>query len=68
MTNRNGFADAGWRKSSYSASSGECIEIATTTAMFAIRDSKNTSGPLLTLTSEHGLSFLTALKSGRFNR
>ncbi|MFB6640719.1 DUF397 domain-containing protein [Streptomyces chartreusis] len=37
-----------WRKSSYSGDEGgNCVEIAETTASVAIRDSKNTAGPML---------------------
>ncbi|MGW4868232.1 DUF397 domain-containing protein [Streptomyces chartreusis] len=37
-----------WRKSSYSGDQGgNCVEIAEATASVAIRDSKNTAGPIL---------------------
>ncbi|MFG2740895.1 DUF397 domain-containing protein [Streptomyces chartreusis] len=37
-----------WRKSSYSGDQGgNCVEIAESTASVAIRDSKNTAGPIL---------------------
>ncbi|WP_078603251.1 DUF397 domain-containing protein [Streptomyces sp. NRRL S-455] len=39
-----------WRKSSYSSDQGgQCIEVANTPATVAIRDSKNPTGPMLTL-------------------
>lgn len=40
----------GWRKSSHSHSSGECIEVAAFGAgRFGVRDSKNPGGPMLVL-------------------
>lgn len=54
-----------WRKSSRSASSGDCVELAHTEAVFGVRDSKNTDGPLLTLTARQGLAFLAAVRSDR---
>ncbi|MCL6733195.1 DUF397 domain-containing protein [Streptomyces neyagawaensis] len=39
-----------WRKSSYSSSGdGDCVEIATTPHTIHVRDSKNPTGPTLTL-------------------
>lgn len=41
----------GWRKSSHSNSSGECVEIAALPSGFVgVRDSKAPEGPVLTLT------------------
>jgi hypothetical protein len=54
-----------WRKSSYSATSGDCVELTHATDLFGIRDSKNTDGPELRLAGRHGLAFLGAIKSGR---
>jgi hypothetical protein len=54
-----------WRKSSYSASSGECVELAHAQAEFGIRDSKNAEGPVLRLAGERGLAFLDAIKNSR---
>jgi hypothetical protein len=56
-----------WRKSSYSASSGACVELTHTTTEFGIRDSKNTAGPVLRLSGEHGLMFLDAIKNSRLS-
>ncbi|WP_280868193.1 DUF397 domain-containing protein [Streptomyces sp. SAI-127] len=39
-----------WFKSSYSGdSSGDCVEVATAPTTVHVRDSKNTTGPQLTL-------------------
>ncbi|GGP70609.1 DUF397 domain-containing protein [Saccharothrix coeruleofusca] len=36
-----------WRKSSYSSSQANCVEIAHTPTGIAVRDSKNPDGPVL---------------------
>lgn len=42
-----------WRKSSFSGGEGggndNCVEVALTTSETAVRDSKNTAGPILVL-------------------
>ncbi|MEU8851106.1 DUF397 domain-containing protein [Streptomyces sp. NPDC048564] len=38
-----------WQKSSYSAEGSNCVEIAATPTTIHIRDSKNPTGPHLTL-------------------
>jgi hypothetical protein len=57
-----------WRKSSRSASSGDCVELARTEAVFGVRDSKNADGPVLTLTAGQGLAFLDAVMRGQLDR
>jgi hypothetical protein len=42
-----------WFKSSYSSGEGgQCVEVATTPATVHVRDSKNVTGPALTVTRE----------------
>ncbi|MGV9278467.1 DUF397 domain-containing protein [Streptomyces griseosporeus] len=55
-----------WFKSSYSGGTdGEsCVEIARTPGRVHIRDSKNTSGPRLTLTPEAWADFVTYASGG----
>ncbi|GAA2677336.1 DUF397 domain-containing protein [Streptomyces lunalinharesii] len=54
---------ATWNKSSHSGSQGECVEMRRNTpGTTAIRDSKNTSGPHLTVGADAWDSFLTSLK------
>jgi hypothetical protein len=49
-----------WRKSSYSSSGdGDCVEIATTSHTIHIRDSKNPTGPTLTLSPAAWAGFLS---------
>jgi hypothetical protein len=40
-----------WRKSSYSGSGNNCVEVARDEQLTAIRDSKNPTGPMLTFTA-----------------
>lgn len=49
-----------WRKSSFSAGTdgGNCVEIAHTPEAVAIRDSKNPTGPHLTIPHPHWHRFL----------
>jgi hypothetical protein len=51
-------------KSSYSAASGECAEVATNVpAVVAIRDSKNTSGSCLRLPTASWAAFLAGIRA-----
>jgi len=52
-----------WRKSSRSSGNGACVEVANT--LGAVRDSKNPTGPALTVELAR---FLAAVKVGRFDR
>ncbi len=58
-----------WRKSSYSGSSGgQCVEVATNLpAIVAVRDSKNTTGPELTVSNQAWSLFVRGIKDGEFN-
>jgi len=51
---------ARWRKSTYSDASNVCVEAACAGAVVAVRDSKNPTGPTLTLPV---YSFTTLLRS-----
>jgi hypothetical protein len=52
-----------WRKSSYSQpNGGECVELAA--ALDAVRDSKNPTGPVLTICALPAL--VDQVKAGRF--
>ncbi|MER7206771.1 MULTISPECIES: DUF397 domain-containing protein [Streptosporangium] len=53
-----------WRKSSLSGSDGgDCVEVAHLNGLTAIRDSKNPTGPTLTLTPAQWRSFIGHLKA-----
>lgn len=51
-----------WRKSTRSASQSNCVEVAAT--LDALRDRKNTGGPVLRVDL---VTFLTQVKAGRFD-
>ncbi|MER7848090.1 DUF397 domain-containing protein [Kitasatospora sp. NPDC096077] len=60
-------ADATWRKSSYSAQQGQCVEVAPGfPGLVPVRDSKDPNGPQLAFPAGAWHSFLTAVRSGEF--
>jgi len=56
---------AGWRKSSYSMSNGQCAEVAADPVAVAVRDSKDTGGPVLRFTLRQWRAFLGITQTGR---
>ncbi|GHE38816.1 DUF397 domain-containing protein [Streptomyces capitiformicae] len=56
-----------FRKSSYSGTQSNCVEVAPTTGGRAIRDSKNPHGPLLHLGPDGWRAFLGGVKNGAFS-
>ncbi|HEX5405497.1 MAG TPA: DUF397 domain-containing protein [Pseudonocardiaceae bacterium] len=57
---------AHWRKSSYSGSESNCVEVAFVGDRVAARDSKNPTGPALTFTPTAWTAFLTAVHTEEF--
>jgi hypothetical protein len=56
--------ELGWRKSSYSnASGGECVELA---YLGAVRDSKNPTGPTITVPRTALAAFVSSAKVDHF--
>jgi hypothetical protein len=56
-----------WRKSSYSAGNGECVEVAASSGWrISIRDSKDPEGPVIKCSADAFRSFLDAAISGVF--
>jgi Domain of unknown function (DUF397) len=53
-----------WRKSSYSGSSNNCVEVATADRVVLVRDSKDQAGPQLRLTAEQWRLFTAGVKDG----
>ncbi|MEU1324323.1 DUF397 domain-containing protein [Streptomyces microflavus] len=57
-----------WVKSSYSGNGGSCVEwaprTAITTGIVPVRDSKNTTGPVLSIPAAAFSAFVTGVKSG----
>jgi Domain of unknown function (DUF397) len=63
-------ADIRWRKSSWSANNGACVEAAGLGGgRLAVRDSKNSrsDAPTLTFSSQQWQVFLSKVKNGRFD-
>lgn len=54
---------APWNKSSYSGNTGNCVEIAATQSVVAIRDSKDPNGAVLTVTHEAWREFTQDTRS-----
>ncbi|MGP3922341.1 DUF397 domain-containing protein [Streptomyces sp. 8N616] len=62
MSNRIAFE---FRKSSYSGSQGECVEVACSVAdMIAVRDSKDPHGPVLAFSPAAWSDFVSDVKEG----
>ncbi|THA72275.1 DUF397 domain-containing protein [Streptomyces sp. A0958] len=57
-----------WYKSSYSANGGNCIEVAAnlaaTRGIVPVRDSKQTSGPVLNVSADAFCSFVAGVRAG----
>jgi hypothetical protein len=57
-----------WRKSSYSGTAGNCIEVAKLgCGSRAVRDSKDLAGPALTFTADEWYAFTTRMCAGEFD-
>lgn len=55
-----------WFKSSYSGTEGgECVQVASGTAVVYVRDSKTTAGPILTVSREAWAGFVGTASSER---
>jgi hypothetical protein len=55
-------------KSSYSATEGNCVEVAPTADGRVVRDSKDRSGPVLYFTAKEWVAFTGSIKAGEFDR
>ena len=65
MTTRPDSA-GGWRTSTYSGSSNNCVEVCTSHPGIAVRDSKNPSTSL-TFTASQWRAFVRKIKTGGFD-
>jgi hypothetical protein len=61
----NTLTAARWHKSTRSGATGACLEITTHhPSTITLRDSKNPTGPTLTITPTAFTTFITAVKTG----
>jgi hypothetical protein len=51
-----------WRKSSYSLSNGNCVEVGTGQAMVAVRDSRDPDGPAIDVSPRAWAEFTEQVK------
>jgi hypothetical protein len=56
-----------WRKSSYSSSNGQCVEVASAGPAIAVRDSKDPNGPVLLCPRAGMAAFIAGVKAGEFD-
>lgn len=61
-------ASAVWRKSSYSSGNGQCVEIAFTGGIVAMRDSKDPSGPALIFIPGQFSAFIQGVIDGELRQ
>jgi len=60
---------ASWKKSSYSAARGDCVEVRSPgVRTVAVRDSKDPQGPALTFTPQAWSAFVAGVGTGAFDR
>lgn len=60
---------ANWRKSTRSSGgANNCVEVGRVPGGAAVRDTKDRAAGHLTTTAAHWAAFITAIKSGRFDR
>ncbi|MDT3396207.1 DUF397 domain-containing protein [Streptomyces sp. B1866] len=58
-----------WFKSSYSAQNGNCLEARhRADGALDLRDSKNPSGPVMTVCGPEWAAFVSGVRAGRFDR
>ncbi|MEU8804827.1 DUF397 domain-containing protein [Spirillospora sp. NPDC048819] len=73
MTTTSHGAALSWRKSTYSMSADECVELAANTTVgtrapiVLVRDSKAPGGPVFRFGSEEFAAFLTRVKRGELD-
>ncbi len=61
--------DSGWRKSTYSNSSANCVEVAAAPARARVRDTKQEgNGPVLEFSAGAWQRFLVRAKAGEFDQ
>ena len=66
MTGSESAFDA-WRKSSASAGSGDCVEVAFAEDGVLVRHSRDQAGPVLAFTHSEWKAFLAGARNGEFD-
>jgi len=51
-----------WRKSSYSGSQANCVEVGNATGLVTVRDTQDHRGPALTVSADAWRRFMTGIK------
>jgi len=65
---RDDLSPAVWRKSTRSNDTGECVEVADLdSGRWAVRDSKNKTGPVLIFTAAQWAVFTASVRAGLFD-
>ena len=67
MTATQPAAQLAWRKAKRSVANGACVEVAPAGNGFAVRDSKDPHGPILTYDTQSWRQFVDSAKDGRFD-
>jgi hypothetical protein len=52
-----------WRKSSYSGSQANCVEVGSGTDLVKVRDSKDRQGPALVISADAWRRFMAGIKA-----
>lgn len=67
ISNASATPGVAWRKSTYSGTNGDCIEVGEGLAdVVPVRDSKDPHGPALVFTPDAFTTFVEAVKAGQF--
>ncbi|MGH3718233.1 MAG: DUF397 domain-containing protein [Pseudonocardiaceae bacterium] len=64
---RPDFRHAVWHKSSRSHGNGDCVEVAFTSTLVGVRDSKDPTGPMLAVGSTEWSVLLGGIHHGEFD-
>jgi hypothetical protein len=67
MSSTQSVTQLAWRKAKRSVGNGACVEVAPAGTGFAMRDSKDPDGPILTYGAEAWREFVNSAKNGLFD-